>query len=65
MSFSCDPEEVIFNFKELAVAAATGVGYGIDAEGEGFLVVVIDRGGGWYVVASHKRISTTDNLAIG
>ena len=62
----CEPKELILDFKGLAVMVVTRVSYGINAEGEGYWVVVVNGGSGWYgVVVGHKRISITDKLVIG
>ena len=46
--------------------AVTGLRYCINTESEGFQVIVVGGGGGWHnTVASHKKISNTDNLVLG
>ena len=64
-SVSSEPKELVLNVKGLTVSAVARVSYGVDAVGEGLWVVVVNSGGRWNSVASHKRISTTDKLIIG
>ena len=65
-SVSCESEKFVLDVEVLSVSAVTRVSYGIDAEGEGYWVVVVNGGSGWYgVVVGHKRISITDKLVIG
>ena len=65
-SFSCDPKDLVFDIKELAVVAVTGVGYSVNAEGKDFQVVVVDGSGRRNsVTVGHKRISITNKLVIG
>ena len=54
-SVPSEPKELVLNVKGLAVLAVARVSYGIDAVGEGLWVVVVNSGGGWNSVASHKR----------
>ena len=54
-SVSSEPKKLILNVKGLAVSAVARVSYSVDAVGEGLRVVVVNSGGGWNGVASHKR----------
>ena len=54
-SVSSEPKKLFLNVKGLAMMAVAGVGYGVDAEGKGFRVIIIDGGSGWYGVASHIK----------
>ena len=64
-SISSEPKELVLDVKGLAVSAVARVSYGVNAVGEGLWVVVVNSGGRWNSVASHKKISTTDKLMIG
>ena len=45
-SFSCDPKDLILNFKKLIVAMMTSMCYGINAKSKDFRVVDVLRGYG-------------------
>ena len=61
-----EPKELVLYVKGLAMTTMARVSDGVDAMGKDFWIVVVDSGGGRdVVVASHKRISITNNLMIG